>query len=121
MKIVTRKKGSFVVTPISFNRRHINSLVDTGSPITILDNGYRNLNKPYQYETINGINGRTKARKYTDYVTITDTDEKQKEILTEVYFMDLSAITDNYGKTLYIRAIVGMDLLIKTKLLQCSK
>jgi len=118
MEIINRKKGSFIVTPISFNKKKLNALVDTGSPITILDESFRNTAKPATTATIHGINGRTKVKKYMDYVVITN---ERKEVLTTVYFMDLSHLTDNYGKGLNIQAIFGMDLFTKTKITQCLK
>lgn len=114
MQIIDRKKGSFIVTDIALIRKHLNALVDTGSSITVVDLSFCNLNKPYQYKYINSLHGRSKVRTYKEYVHVT---HERKEVMTTLYFMDLSHITDNYGKSLQIKAILGMDVITKTKLL----
>lgn len=123
MKLIKTKLGMFLTQEIYVNDVHVNCIVDTGSPVTLIGKKIAVPCKNSKFIPVFGLNGSNQQALKTK-LTVEFSFPASPQILgsgditfkdkLSILITDLKHIQDNYGKKHNIRGIIGMDIISKT-------
>jgi hypothetical protein len=126
MKQHKTKLGLFVTQKITIGDTTINCIVDTGSPMTIIDKTVVKPTGKTEFVNLHGVTGFKAQVLKTKFDIEFDTQVSIGDgtILSRkhtVLLMDLKSVNENWGKRHNIRGLIGMDLIAKTTWLNFDK